>query len=240
MKKSVTIITTCFVAQEDVEGPSTVAITLTASDVERIEKYISAMADLKKNGLNPSVIDTHDIPRVDFLAEGACNISPLNPDEYIQLMFLDNEAKKRFDELFTDEANPEEFSTLEDCVYDSRIDTPKLKIRHDDLIWIDGYGKYDGVRVESEGFGLEFLAKVKKELGIEAPAEGVDDPIEYAQEKYRANPYQCPHCESDDIEGGSVEVDASMAWQPITCNECGATWNDTYKLTGYSELETND
>ncbi len=234
MKKSVTIITTCFVAQEDAEGPSTVAITLTASDVERIEKYISAMADLKKNGLNPSVIDTHDIPRVDFLAEGACNISPLNPDEYIQLMFLDNEAKNRFDELFTDEANPEEFSTLEDCVYDSRIDTPKMKIRHDALIWIDGYGKYDGVRVESEGFGMDFFSKVKKELGIEAPTEAVEAPEDDAQAKYRANPCNCPHCGSEDVEGGSV------AWQSITCNECGATWNDVYKLMGFSELETKD
>lgn len=236
MKKSVTIIATCLVHNENADGPATVAITLNPADVERIEKYISALTDMKKNGLNPSVIDTHDIPRVDFLAEGACNLSPLNPDEYIQLMFLDKEAKTRFDELFTDETNPEEYSTLEDCLYEYRIDGIKLKIRHDDLIWIDGVGKYDGIHMESEAFGMDFLTKVKKELGIEAPTEAVEDP----QEKYRANPCHCPHCGSEDVEGGEVNVDAGGAWQEVTCNECGATWNDVYKLTGFSELETND
>lgn len=49
----------------------------------------------------------------------------------------------------------------------------------------------------------------------------------------------CPVCGDLDIEGGPFETDAGIAWQPMTCNKCGSTWNDTYVLTGYSELVDN-
>lgn len=47
----------------------------------------------------------------------------------------------------------------------------------------------------------------------------------------------CPVCQSEDISGEHIEVDAGGAWQEINCGNCGATWNDVYKLVGYSELE---
>ena len=47
----------------------------------------------------------------------------------------------------------------------------------------------------------------------------------------------CPVCRSSDITGYSIEVDAGGASQEITCEECGASWSDTYKLTGYTDLE---
>ena len=50
----------------------------------------------------------------------------------------------------------------------------------------------------------------------------------------------CPHCNSSDIEAGHFEVGAGHAWQPITCNECDSTWNDTYSLIGFSEFEKGD
>lgn len=47
----------------------------------------------------------------------------------------------------------------------------------------------------------------------------------------------CPNCGSSDINGGPVEVDASTAWQEITCQDCSASWNDLYQLTGYADLK---
>lgn len=49
---------------------------------------------------------------------------------------------------------------------------------------------------------------------------------------------RCPHCKSDDdVEGGSWDCDAREARQESSCNTCGATWNDTYRLVGHSDLE---
>jgi len=48
--------------------------------------------------------------------------------------------------------------------------------------------------------------------------------------KYLDQSHRCLNCESEDIEGGSVEVDAGGATQDIACLDCGATWTDLYKL----------
>jgi hypothetical protein len=31
-----------------------------------------------------------------------------------------------------------------------------------------------------------------------------------------------------------------MAWQPILCDSCGASWTDLYRLTGIVDLEDKD
>lgn len=62
--------------------------------------------------------------------------------------------------------------------------------------------------------------------------------IQMTDEQYvKTGGTKCPVCESTDIVGGSVEVNAGSAWQKISCNDCDATWNDVYKLVGYAELE---
>ncbi len=49
---------------------------------------------------------------------------------------------------------------------------------------------------------------------------------------------RCPACESAaGVEGGEINVDAGIAWQSCSCAECGASWNDNYQLTGYSNLD---
>lgn len=49
---------------------------------------------------------------------------------------------------------------------------------------------------------------------------------------------RCPHCRCEDgVEGGSWNCEAFEAWQECSCNTCGATWNDTYRLVGHSDLE---
>lgn len=44
----------------------------------------------------------------------------------------------------------------------------------------------------------------------------------------------CPFCRcGDQVEGESVDIDAGEATQSCHCNECGKSWIDCYKLTGY-------
>lgn len=48
---------------------------------------------------------------------------------------------------------------------------------------------------------------------------------------------RCPQCGSYDIEAHSIEVDSVTALQEVTCNSCGAAWNDLYSLQGFELLE---
>lgn len=59
------------------------------------------------------------------------------------------------------------------------------------------------------------------------------------REYVRSSGTKCPVCRSTQISGEQLEVDAGTAWQPMKCSDCHATWNDTYQLVGYNELETN-
>jgi hypothetical protein len=45
----------------------------------------------------------------------------------------------------------------------------------------------------------------------------------------------CPSCKGKEIEGDAISVDGGIAWQEIKCLGCGASWNDLYTLTGYSD-----
>ena len=50
--------------------------------------------------------------------------------------------------------------------------------------------------------------------------------------KYLEDSGRCPFCGSDNIEGGSLEVDGHQAWQEVTCLDCDGGWDDIYKLVG--------
>ena len=45
---------------------------------------------------------------------------------------------------------------------------------------------------------------------------------------------RCPddNCGSVNIEGGPVEIDASVAIQECVCSDCGLQWSDVYRLVG--------
>lgn len=47
----------------------------------------------------------------------------------------------------------------------------------------------------------------------------------------------CPVCGSDQIEGGSIDIDNGMAYQNCYCNDCQEEWTDEYSLTGITEAE---
>lgn len=46
----------------------------------------------------------------------------------------------------------------------------------------------------------------------------------------------CPLCRSDQIEGGSVDIDGTLALQKVCCLDCNANWVDIYHLNGYANL----
>jgi len=68
-------------------------------------------------------------------------------------------------------------------------------------------------------------------------AAGKEPPQIMDSDQYReTGGGKCPVCFRDDIEGGFIEVDSNIAWQPILCNLCGSGWNDIYELKGYEDL----
>jgi len=62
------------------------------------------------------------------------------------------------------------------------------------------------------------------------------DTIKDAVDKGTPNDTVCPVCQSDDIQGGHIEVESGEAYQRCTCH-CGASWNNTYSFKGSSEIQ---
>lgn len=48
----------------------------------------------------------------------------------------------------------------------------------------------------------------------------------------------CPACRTTQITGGTIDIDGTEAFQEVSCNNCGASWNDLYRLVGFDDLET--
>lgn len=53
--------------------------------------------------------------------------------------------------------------------------------------------------------------------------------------EYLEAPNHCPFCDSDQVTGDAVEVQHLHAYQPVSCLDCGKTWEDVYQLTHYVE-----
>lgn len=50
---------------------------------------------------------------------------------------------------------------------------------------------------------------------------------------------QCPFCGSEHMNAGHLESDGDRsAYQPVTCDECGSSWDDVYELVGIEERES--
>lgn len=50
---------------------------------------------------------------------------------------------------------------------------------------------------------------------------------------------RCPNCKSAALsgDGGGFGFKAGGVCLRVSCNDCGAEWEDQYKLTGYEHLE---
>ena len=54
--------------------------------------------------------------------------------------------------------------------------------------------------------------------------------------KYQASYNACPRCQSTDLDGDSIQVDANVAWQSVWCISCGLSWTDEYVLSAISNV----
>jgi len=48
--------------------------------------------------------------------------------------------------------------------------------------------------------------------------------------EYLAKGSSCPFCGSESITGGSVDIEGVAASQEVSCQECGRSWRDVYRL----------
>jgi hypothetical protein len=51
----------------------------------------------------------------------------------------------------------------------------------------------------------------------------------------------CPNCRrKGTLEGGNVEVSGTEAYQTVICIDCGAKFEDVFKLIGYADLDLSE
>lgn len=65
-----------------------------------------------------------------------------------------------------------------------------------------------------------------------------DEAIQALYLKYRGT--RCPFCRSDDISNGDSNTDDNWHSISVTCDCCGATWDDVYTLNNVNDLEPPD
>lgn len=46
----------------------------------------------------------------------------------------------------------------------------------------------------------------------------------------------CIHCGSGNISDGRMESEGHEAWQSVVCYDCGAEWNDIFRLIGVDDI----
>ena len=60
---------------------------------------------------------------------------------------------------------------------------------------------------------------------------------EEQKKAYLKDSSKCPFCQSEQIEGGPVEIDGDTAWQKVSCLDCDKQWADIYRLADVEEVE---
>lgn len=53
--------------------------------------------------------------------------------------------------------------------------------------------------------------------------------------KYKGQ--RCPSCGQRNITPGEIQSDGLNAWCEVCCNDCQSSWQDVYKLTGFTHFE---
>jgi hypothetical protein len=57
------------------------------------------------------------------------------------------------------------------------------------------------------------------------------------EEYVTSNGNKCPFCGKDDLRGGNYDMtDNDTIYYAVMCNDCGAQWDDIFKLTGFEEF----
>lgn len=51
---------------------------------------------------------------------------------------------------------------------------------------------------------------------------------------------KCPSCGSERVSAGHTQFEHAGAWTRVSCLDCDAHWAEQYKLTGYTNLSTEE
>ena len=51
-----------------------------------------------------------------------------------------------------------------------------------------------------------------------------------------SNGIYCPHCDSNDLESSTIDLDCDMATVYVQCLDCKSDWYDEYKFVGISNF----
>ena len=120
-------------------------------------------------------------------------------------------------------------------------DTPDA-FTHVDACIIDYMGKVDlepdpeDVISIDQGDGTDAKAVVRWDSVYKADIT-IPDRILRDHEYVATHGTICPYCQSNDIEGGAIEVDNKDAVQDIKCLACDNSWRDIYKLTSQNPCD---
>jgi len=65
---------------------------------------------------------------------------------------------------------------------------------------------------------------------------------EFDAEKHYVNRggNHCPYCNSENISGGTFQMDDAGGWREASCLNCGAEWQDVFKLIGIDNFPDHD
>ncbi len=74
-----------------------------------------------------------------------------------------------------------------------------------------------------------------KELFVDDEPAGSENKDEAQGTYVRQGGIKCPFCQSAEISGNSVEIDAGTASQEVSCGSCHKSWTDLYSLVGFKE-----
>ena len=50
-------------------------------------------------------------------------------------------------------------------------------------------------------------------------------------QEHLSQPFKCPYCKHDQVEGDAVEIDGRRATQRVSCAKCDREWHDVYTLS---------
>ncbi len=56
------------------------------------------------------------------------------------------------------------------------------------------------------------------------------------KQSYLRHGGRCPFCMSESITGESVDIGGAQASQEVSCQECGRSWCDVYRLVNVEEI----
>lgn len=102
-------------------------------------------------------------------------------------------------------------------------------------------GERHGTCEEGDGnFFWRIKGEVFQDCGVLFEPDGHWAPAQPDDERQlrylQSQGVRCPVCSSGDIEGGSVDIVGSAAFQSVHCLACGARWQDRYRLEGFADL----